>query len=65
MLTHGYWHDFTILILKCKEAMKIYRDHPHVLKPYCFVLPYCFYITQEENHISDLTNGQEFFFQEN
>ena len=52
MVTHGYWHDFTVLILKCKEVMKIYRDHPYGLKLYCFVLPYCFYITKHS--ISDL-----------
>ena len=42
MLMHGYWHDFTVMILKCKEVMKIYRDHPSGLKPYCFILLYYF-----------------------
>ena len=42
MLTHSDWHDFTLSVLKCKEVMKIYRDHPYGLKPYHFVSPYCF-----------------------
>ena len=42
MLTHGYWHNFTVLILKCEEVIKIYRDHPYGLKLYNFILPYCF-----------------------
>ena len=29
MLTHGDWHDFTVLVLKCKEVRKIYKDHPY------------------------------------
>ena len=40
MLTHAYWHDFTVLILKCKKVMNIYRDHPYGLKLYRFVSPY-------------------------
>ena len=42
MLTHGDWDDFTLSILKCKEVMKIYRDHPYGLKPYHIILPYHF-----------------------
>ena len=42
MLTHGYWHDFTVLILKCEEVKKINRDHPYGLKLYHFVLMYLF-----------------------
>ena len=42
MLTHGYWYDFTVSILKCEEVVKIYRDHPHGLKPYHFISPYHF-----------------------
>ena len=42
MLTHGDWDDFTLSILKCKEVMKIYRDHPHGLKPYHIISPYHF-----------------------
>ena len=53
MLTHGYWHDFTVSILKCKEVMKIYRDHPHGLKVYCFVSQ-LFYITQHPYCLKDI-----------
>ena len=42
MLTHGYWHDFTVLILKWEEVMKIYRDHPYGLKPNHFISLYHF-----------------------
>ena len=38
MLTHSDWHDFTFSVLKCKEVMKIYRDHPYGLKFYCIIL---------------------------
>ena len=46
MLTHGYWHDFTVLILKYEEVMKIYRDHQYGLKLYHFISLCHFYITQ-------------------
>ena len=48
MLTHGYWHDFTVSILKCEEVLKIYRDHPHHSKAllHCIAIP--FYITQHQ-----------------
>ena len=42
MLTHGDWHVFTLLILECREVMKIYRDHPYGLKPYHIILLYHF-----------------------
>ena len=43
MLTHGDWHDFTVL--KCNEVRKIYRDHPYGLKFHHIILPLCFYIS--------------------
>ena len=39
MLTHGFWHDFTVSIMICEEVKKIYRDHPHHLKLYCIASP--------------------------
>ena len=48
MLTHGDWHDFTLLILKCKEVMKIYGDHPYSLKPY-IILSYHFILHNMTN----------------
>ena len=51
MLTHGYWHDFTVSILKCEEVMKIYRDHPYGLKLYCCVSPYHFILHNTTKHI--------------
>ena len=59
MLTHGYWHDFTVSILKCEEVMKIYRDHPYGLKLYHFILPCHFYITQHLGSYKKLPVIQE------
>ena len=49
MLTHGDWHDFTVSVLKCKEARKIYRDHPYGLKPYHIISLYCFILHNKKN----------------
>ena len=59
MLTHGNWHNFTVSILKCKEVMKIYRDHPYGLKPYHIVLPYHF-ILQNNKCVIFLRNNYNF-----
>ena len=54
MLTHGDWHDFTLSVLKCKEVRKIYRDHPHGLKPYHIILPYHFIL--HNNQLDSFSN---------
>ena len=43
LLTHGYCHDFTLLIPICEEGEKIYRDHS-LRSSYHIVIP--IYITQ-------------------
>ena len=64
MLTHGYWHDFTVSILKCKEVMKIYRDHPHCPKAimYCSAVTFLHYTTDNDmlaEIIRELTKAKE------
>ena len=47
MLTHGDLCAFALLILKCKEVMKIYRDHSHCPKILLHHITVLFYITQQ------------------
>ena len=63
MLTHGYWHDFTVLILKCEEVMKIYRDHPHGLNLYHFISPYYFILHNNSKPLTAFTVGPLGFYE--
>ena len=58
MLTHGDWHDFTVL--KCKEERKIYRDHPYGLKFYYIILPLHFTLVLHYTTLSSLAKQVDF-----
>ena len=62
MLTHGDWHDFTLLISECKEVMKIYRDHLYGLNVILSYHHIVLYYTTEIELILNIINTLQILF---